>query len=245
MNNIQVNSITSSAWHPQRGVAMIIVLIFVVILTSLGTYALRRVLLGENLSRNALDLQVARQAAEAALRDGERDILSPGGSIPVPGALCTRSDDRPMPPDTQYNFSPPTWDQNCPAGQCLVGSGKRNDVNPDNPIGYGDSNFAANTGVLPWWPAQTAAGNPPRWNNNFATKPSATNVIACRTFTGGVPFGSYTGATPIPGVIRQPEYLIEAVKTGYTVFYRITARGWGLSPNSEAMTQSIVTRVIK
>jgi type IV pilus assembly protein PilX len=242
MNNLQ------AAHRPymlssQSGVAMIIVLIFVVILTSLGTYALRRVLLGENLSRNALDLQVARQAAEAALRDGERDILSNGQ--PIPGALCNRSNDRPMPPDPNYNFSPPTWDQNCPAGQCIVGSGKRNDADPTNPIGYGSTDFVSNTGVLPWWPANTAQGDPPRWNNDFGSKPSATNVPACTTFAGGVPYGSYTAAAPIPGVIRQPEYLIEAVKTGYTVFYRVTARGWGLSTNSEAMVQSVVTRVIK
>jgi type IV pilus assembly protein PilX len=241
MNNRQATH-KSHALYRQNGVAMIIVLIFVVILTSLGTYALRRVLLGENLSRNALDLQVAKQAAEAALRDGERDILS---DVPVVGALCNRRDDRPMPPDPQYNFGPPNWDQNCPAGQCIVGSGKRNDADPTNPIGYGSTNFANNTGVLPWWPATTAAGNPPQWNNNFGTKPSAINVAACTTFTGGVPIGSYTAAAAIPGVIRQPEYLIEAVKSGYTVFYRVTARGWGLSTNSEAMVQSVVTRVIQ
>jgi type IV pilus assembly protein PilX len=203
------------------------------------------VLLGENLSRNALDLQVARQAAAAALRDGERDILSSTGT--APGALCNRGKDRPMPPDTQYNFGPPTWDVGCPAGQCIVGSGKRNDPNGYASASSFTQSFALSVGILPWWPANTAQGDPPRWNNDFAGKKAAiaSAVGGVCSITGGVPYGAYTGATSIPGVSQQPEYLIEAMKTGYTVLYRVTARGWGLSPNSEVMQQSIVTRVIQ
>lgn len=213
----------------QGGVSMVIVLIFIVILTSLGTYALRRVMLGANLSRNALDLQVAKQAAQSALRDGERDILAPG---PALGAVCNRGIDRPMPPVPGYNFAPPTWDGNCPSGQCVVGSGKRKDT-------YPNSNFAANIDPQPWWPAQTPSGEPPVWNNVSTTKPSPGDVSKC-SFTGGVPYGTYTGVAPVPGVWRQPEYLIEAVQTGYIRYFRITARGWGLSPNSEVLQQTYV-----
>jgi type IV pilus assembly protein PilX len=214
----------------QGGVSMVIVLIFIVILTSLGTYALRRVLLGANLSRNALDLQVAKQAAQSALRDGERDILS---TRPALGAVCNRGIDRPMPPVPGYNFAPPTWDGNCPAGQCVVGSGKRKDT-------YPNSNFAANIDPQPWWPAQTPSGEPPVWNNDNTTKPSPGNSATCLTFTGGVPYGTYTGLARVPGVWRQPEYLIEGVQTGFIRYFRITARGWGLSPNSEVIQQTIV-----
>jgi type IV pilus assembly protein PilX len=214
----------------QSGVSMVIVLIFIVVLTSLGTYSLRRVMLGSNSSRNALDLQVAKQAAQAALRDGERDILS---TRPALGAVCNRSTDRPMPPVPGYNFAPPTWDGNCPGGQCVVGSGKRMDA-------YPFSNFAANIDVQPWWPANTPGGEPPVWNNLWDTKPSAAKPDNCFTFTGGVPYGSYTAAAPVPGVWRQPEYLIEAVQTGYLRYFRITSRGWGLSPNSEVVQQSYV-----
>jgi type IV pilus assembly protein PilX len=214
----------------QSGVSMVIVLIFIVILTSLGTYSLRRVMLGANLSRNALDLQVAKQAAQSALRDGERDILATG---PALGAVCARGIDRPMPPVPGYNFAPPTWDGTCPSGQCVVGSGKRKDT-------YPNSNFAANIDPQPWWPAQTPSGEPPIWNNDVTIKPSPGNPATCLTFTGGVPYGSYTGASPVPGVWRQPEYLIEAVQTGFIKYFRITSRGWGLSPNSEVIQQTIV-----
>lgn len=214
----------------QSGVSMVIVLIFIVILTSLGTYSLRRVMLGANSSRNSLDLQVAKQAAQSALRDGERDILATG---PAPGAVCTRAADRPMPPVPGYNFAPPTWDSTCPTGQCVVGSGRRKDA-------YPNSNFATNTDPQPWWPANTAEGAPPVWNNDNTTKPSPGNPGNCLTFFGGVPYGVYTGAAPVPGVWRQPEYLIEGVQTGFERYFRITSRGWGLSPNAEVIQQSIV-----
>ncbi len=224
------------SFHRQRGVSLVIVLVFVVILTSLGAYALRRVMLNENTSRNVLDLQIARQAAAAALRDGERDILSPNGS--ALGAVCQRSVDRPMPPVVGYNFAPPTWDATCPGGQCVVGSGKRADA-------YIGSDFSSNTNPQPWWPASTANGQPPIWNNVAGSKPSPGSPANCATFTGGVPYGSYTAAPAVPGVWRQPEYLIEAVRSGFIIYYRITARGWGLNPNSEVLMQSIVNLQVK
>jgi type IV pilus assembly protein PilX len=228
-------TLCKSSTRYQSGVSMVIVLVFIVILTSLGAYALRRAMLNENTSRNVLDLQVAKQAAAAALRDGERDILSPNGN--AVGALCQRSVDRPMPPVVGYNFAAPTWDATCPAGQCVVGSGKRADA-------YINSQFP-DQNPQPWWPASTANGQPPIWNNVDSTKPSATNPGNCTTFTGGVPYGAYTGAPAVQGVWRQPEYLIEAVRSGFIIYYRITARGWGLNPNSEILMQSIVNLQVK
>jgi type IV pilus assembly protein PilX len=234
-----MNAITSSSGKlnsmRQRGVSMVIVLVFIVILSSLGVYGLRRALLNENTSRNVLDLQVASQAAAAALRDGERDILSVS-SFSL-GAACGRGVDRPMPPVIGYNFTPPTWDATCPAGQCVVESGKRADA-------YFRSKFP-NSKIQPWWPASTANGQPPIWNNDNSTKPSSTNPSNCNTFTGGVPYGTYTGAPAVPGVWRQPEYLIEAVRSGFIIYYRISARGWGLNPNSEVLMQSIVNLQVK
>lgn len=221
--------------HSQTGVSMVIVLVFIVILTSLGTYALRRAMLNENTSRNVLDLQIAKQAAAAALRDAERDILSPNGN--AVGALCQRTADRPMPPVPGYNFTPPTWDATCPGGQCVVGTGKRAEA-------YVDSVFPS-ANPQPWWPASSVNAQPPRWNNVASTKPSPGNPANCNTFTGGVPYGTFTGASAIPGVWRQPEYLVEGVRTGFVFYYRLTARGWGLSPNSEALVQSVLSLEVK
>jgi type IV pilus assembly protein PilX len=231
-------SILAKQQRSTRGVSMIIVLVFIVILTSLGTFALRRALLNENTSRSTLDLQVAKQAAQAALRDGERDILL-GDGILKKNAICARGSTRPIPVQTGVNFDQTFWNATCPAGQCIVGSGKRGEA-------YVGSDFTdSTTPVQPWWPSNNPNTAPPVWNNVLSTKPKAGNTGACNTFTGGVPYGTYTGAQAVTGVIRQPEYLIEALRTGRIEYFRITARGWGMNTDSEVMLQSIVKVLVK
>jgi type IV pilus assembly protein PilX len=67
--------------HPrQRGVTLIIVLILLVIVTLLGIGGARIALLGERSTRNDRDVQVAWQAAEAALLDAQFDIRGPNAS---------------------------------------------------------------------------------------------------------------------------------------------------------------------
>ena len=58
----------------QRGAALIVGLIFLVILTLLGVTAMQSSTLEERMAGNARDRNLAFQAAEAALRDAERDI---------------------------------------------------------------------------------------------------------------------------------------------------------------------------
>lgn len=203
----------------QRGISLIVVMIFLVLITSLGTFAIRRVLFGESAARNQLDVEVARQAAEAALRDAERDILIAGPGL-LSGALCDRNTDRPI----RQAYSEPNFGTNCPRGQCRA----------DNMSYYTASNYASNTNPMPWWPGSTG-----KWNNNFGTKPPVgTNC----SFTGGVALGTFTGTPALTGVARQPEYLIEYMQRGLDVYYRITARGWGLDTNSEVVVQSYFQR---
>ena len=94
MPNIQIPSRSSSlqtGQANQSGVSLIIVLIFLVAMTVAGVYSVRLSIFGEASSRNALDQQAARQAAEAALRDAERDILLAEGEVSAT-ALCSRTD---------------------------------------------------------------------------------------------------------------------------------------------------------
>lgn len=58
----------------QKGASLIVGLIFLVILTMLGVTALQIAGVEERMTGNARDRSVAFQAAEAALRDAERDI---------------------------------------------------------------------------------------------------------------------------------------------------------------------------
>lgn len=58
----------------QRGMVLVIGLIFLLLLTMIGTTAIRTSSLDERMAENLRDRNLAFQAAEAALRDAERDF---------------------------------------------------------------------------------------------------------------------------------------------------------------------------
>ncbi|WP_081768842.1 PilX N-terminal domain-containing pilus assembly protein [Herbaspirillum sp. RV1423] len=64
---------------PQRGAALLIALLMLLVVMMLGVSAAQLTLMNEKSSRNDRDRQIAFQAAEAALRDAERDLA--GGRI--------------------------------------------------------------------------------------------------------------------------------------------------------------------
>lgn len=64
----------------QAGMSLLMVMMVLVIVGFLGVSAMRIAMTGERGARNDRDLQVATQAAEAALLDAEYDIFGPGVS---------------------------------------------------------------------------------------------------------------------------------------------------------------------
>ena len=212
------------------GVALPVVLMFLLVITILGVLGVRRAITGETLSRNQLDYEVARQAAEAALRDGERD-LTLGGSALYPNALCARGNDRPL--DSSITASAPFFDTNCARGQCRFAMSY-----------YTGSNYGNAPAVLaspqPWWPDAAATTTTPKgglWGA-VATKPSvAAGVGTNCVFNGSVPLGTFTGTARLAGVARQPEYIIEYLAIN-PVTMRVTARGFGANINTEVVMQS-------
>lgn len=64
----------------QRGASLIMVMLILVIVSILGAAAAQIALMSERGARNDRDLQLATQAAEAALLDAEDDIDSPASS---------------------------------------------------------------------------------------------------------------------------------------------------------------------
>lgn len=58
----------------QRGISLVIVMIFLVILSLLGINAMQSSTLSSRIARNEADRNLAFQAAEAALRDAELDV---------------------------------------------------------------------------------------------------------------------------------------------------------------------------
>jgi type IV pilus assembly protein PilX len=177
------------------------------------------------MARNQLDQQVARQAAESALRDAERDLYNIV-TTPITNASCSRGG----------AIGASSFDASCTNGLCSMSDsayrasvwndGNGNQINPE-----------------PWWPT----GKGGLWNNTFSNKPGRTPIDTNNcSFTGGVPLGTYTGAPYIRGVAIQPEYLIEYFKRSITGgkeinVYRITARGFGYTQRTQEVLQSIYT----
>lgn len=203
--------------RPEQGVALAVVLMFLLVITGLALFSARYATMGESMARNQLDAERARQAAESALRDAERDLMLTGAA--VTGALCDRSAVRPV----FLNFS--SFTAACPGGQCEL---------PEVAYTSVDWSSSTHTNAMPWWP--TANGGV--WNNDFAAKPRGASA-SCN-FNGGVPIGTYTGAAAIAGVARQPEYLIEVFNRGNSrlIFFRITARGFGALEATQVVLQS-------
>src|SRR5262249_39147003 len=80
----------------QRGISLVVVLLFLVMLSILGTTAIQTSSLEEKMTGNERDRQIAFEAAEGALRDAEREIFqSLGPTSPFDSAcdngLCTPS----------------------------------------------------------------------------------------------------------------------------------------------------------
>lgn len=91
-----MNQLTLTNRRGQRGAALIVSLLFLVILTLIGVSAMTTTTLEERMAGNAKDFNVAFQAAEAALRDGWDDLNSSRifgeevFDLGCPSGLCRR-----------------------------------------------------------------------------------------------------------------------------------------------------------
>lgn len=73
-----------SSGRRQRGVVLVVALIMLLVMTLLAVGAMRSSNLEERMAGNSQDASVALQAAEAALREGERYLQQT--SVPQPGS---------------------------------------------------------------------------------------------------------------------------------------------------------------
>lgn len=245
-----------SAPQRARGVALVVVLLFLVALSAVGIWMARQSVLAENMARNQMDHEVARQAAESALRDAERDIDTAALGQKPENAPCQRNTE---PADT-VGLNPAEFTDYCLRGLCYMSDADHAKSN----WAKANRNNQSESHAQPWWPS----GKGGRWNDRHDTKPGrvdpATGSIAinssnCDGFAGGVPLGTYTGADPIPGVAKQPEYLIEIFRRKrvrnnqpdqkvldsaenshqWSTMYRVTARGFGYSKSTQVVLQTV------
>lgn len=78
---MKTDRIFSVGARGQRGVALAVVLILLLVVTLLGLAVLRNTLLDERMSANQRDRSLSFQAAEMALREGEEAIRSAGTNL--------------------------------------------------------------------------------------------------------------------------------------------------------------------
>lgn len=220
----------------QRGVVLLVSLLFLVVLTLIGIAASRMVTSEERQSRYLREYSTAFEAAEAALRDARDEIVpalatnssfNTGGSA---GKTASR-----VQKDINFTVA-------CTAGLC-----RYDDISP------------------PWRdPARLA--NAVIYGTYSLRSPLPKSNIVGATVSGGSGKDERGVATDrfsqqgtensaVTGVSRQPIYLIEALKDirpgtslGFNdpnqkasdhFLYRITARGFGADPNSQATVQEI------
>ncbi|MEN5115904.1 PilX N-terminal domain-containing pilus assembly protein [Luteimonas sp. TWI662] len=76
----------------ERGISLIVVMVLLVITALLGIAILRSATLQERMSANTRDRGLAFEAAEAALRYAQEEVLAAGDwdvDVPAPGDACT------------------------------------------------------------------------------------------------------------------------------------------------------------
>jgi Tfp pilus assembly protein PilX len=216
-----------------RGFVLVTSLIFLIVLSVLGVMAMRGSLFEERMSSSDRDRTLAREYAELALRDAERDIMG----IRFDGALCAVAGGcgtlRPAgtrPPNAieQRNF----WNASAATNyDAVFDDGGRTLTVPFQGVYTPESSTAC--GMPIWSGANWQDGaNPAR--SCAGTIGAAVPTIAYGTFTNA-PFPGEPGTT-------LPRYLIEVFSspqlTGRPdnkVFFRITAVGFGrtVGPNGQ------------
>jgi len=102
----QNKHLTSPGAASQRGAAMVIALVMLLILTLLATASARMTLMDERMTGNTQDRNVAFQVAEAAIRTGEADLL-PAVLDPFDG---TNGLYQPAPPDEEPIWRTVDWE---------------------------------------------------------------------------------------------------------------------------------------
>jgi type IV pilus assembly protein PilX len=212
-----------------RGFVLVTSLIFLIVLSLFGVMALRGSLFEERMSANDRDITLAREYAEMALRDAERDIsgIRFDGVTYCRNALGAAVCNLPRPLGTRPVSA-------ADAGNFWVAANPAVDgIGLDN----GGRGGAADLQGLYSATASVACGRPvwsgANWGDN--ANPARTCIGAIATDVPTVAYGTFTDA-PFPAAadVPPPRYLIELFKAAdlgiansNKLFFRITAVGFG------------------
>lgn len=235
-----------------RGFVLVTSLIFLVVLSLLTLMALRRSLFEERMSGNDRDTYIAREAAELALRDAERDILGQrfdGQYCAVVGsATCGTnlrpSGTRPANATDAGNF----WIASNPAfstiGAATITSTSRPTSIDGTNLGVYGRDATTVCGKSLWLAADWDAASPPANATKRCTDASS--------FVRTVVYGEFTGAPNTFGTgVRLPRYLIEifdardmGIYNSNKIFVRITAVGFGRLSRDDGNLTSVTLQSV-
>lgn len=206
----------------QHGFVLITALIFLIVLSSLGVMALKGSLFEERMASNDRDRALAREYAEMALRDAERDIMG----LRYDGTWCTGVCTNVRPDGTRPKAAADSNFWNAESA-----------TNPEAAFVDGGLSQAANFRGVYSFDASTSCGKPvwqgADWGD--AGGPARTCDGTINAAVPTIPYGRFTDA-PFndPNIITPPRYLIEmfpgqaVISSSSTkVFFRITAVGYG------------------
>ncbi|MDH5190310.1 MAG: PilX N-terminal domain-containing pilus assembly protein [Gammaproteobacteria bacterium] len=215
----------------QQGAALIVGLIMLLLMTILGVSSMSSSIMEEKMAGNTRDREIAFQAAEAALRAGEREIEN-SNNIHTIVFYNAGTDDG----NTAVNNDGDT----CTDGYCTPSFHDENYA--DGVFGCSDATFI-----------------PDRWDNCDTGTAAVGNNLNVWTTAGR--YRTYTGSiTGIGQASQAPRYIIEFMGyieplgggattcapavTGYpgctsdSKLFRITARGYGGTTAAQVMLQS-------
>lgn len=230
----------NTAVEQQRGFVLITAMIFLIVLASLGVMALRGSLFEERMASNDRDRALAKEYAEMALRDAERDIMG----LRFDGQFCAAVPCNLLRPDGSRPQS--SADSN------FWGVSKAEDV--DVILGEEDNGgvgLPANVQGVHGPDASAYCGKPiwtgANWGDNAIPARTCAGIIGAPVAT--IEYGTFTDApfigpdgNPPQGIIR-PRYLIEVFSVyGMTrqeskkVLFRITAVGFGRTSGPNGRT---------
>jgi type IV pilus assembly protein PilX len=75
MNTVRLSSLSVSARH-QRGVALVVALLLLIVITLVGLAAVRGTIMQQRMASNQFDRQIAFQSAEAAMRAAQARVAA-------------------------------------------------------------------------------------------------------------------------------------------------------------------------
>ena len=217
--------------HHQGGVVLIVALLFLIMLTMIGTAAVNMSTAEERMARSNRDYNVALQAAESALRDAQADMLNTGPwAQPVKrisgqsgfNDLCTLGMCR-----VQVGVGNRVWEQ--ASGAWIT---NLTGLDKSRMIGTHTGNYRMATTKYPDESISAQTADP---NNVIAPVPAPPSL-------------------KVGGVTRQPRYLLEVMpddrpgqrisaqalggyNTGLEFVYRVTAMGYGSDANTRVLLQ--------